>query len=315
MDDGCNSTPHASGKRHANQVGSSFSFPKPPLTYGQQVDHLVDRGLVVEDRSFAEKALSETNYYRLRGYWLDLEDGTGFVPDASFEDIWHIHELDRALRRWLWSAIEPVEIKARTAFAYRVAMEAGPMGYMDPSLYLDGRRLEKSLNAVGREVRQALHFKTPCVVHNIEKYGALPSWAMVEVASMGTVSNLYGNLRHDGVGGLVRESVASDFGAKSRLLSSWLHHLTVVRNVCAHHGRVYGRSMPVAPALLAKDRRKKPAGVMPTLLVLARIYQRSWPQEWPSMVDDLNAVFQEHSDVALNPLGVGEGWRSTLLEA
>ncbi|MBW3093069.1 hypothetical protein KIH79_09065, partial [Bifidobacterium sp. 82T10] len=69
-----NSTPHARMFDAANQAGSfSFSPMKPALSYTEQVRRLRDRGLIISDESKAVKLLSDTNYYRLRGYWITLE--------------------------------------------------------------------------------------------------------------------------------------------------------------------------------------------------------------------------------------------------
>jgi hypothetical protein len=54
-----------------NPAGFSFSrgdmetYNKPPLTFRQQVDLLVNRGLFVSDLTNAEQFLSQVNYYRL----------------------------------------------------------------------------------------------------------------------------------------------------------------------------------------------------------------------------------------------------------
>jgi hypothetical protein len=64
-----------------------------------------DRGLIVTNTEFALGKLRDLNYYRLRGYWLTLEDGNRFVKGTTFDDVWKIYQLDCELREWVWKAI------------------------------------------------------------------------------------------------------------------------------------------------------------------------------------------------------------------
>lgn len=311
-----NSTPHASHFGDANQAGSS-SFPpmKQPLSYGEQVDLMVERGLDIPDRDSAERHLSETNYYRLRGYWLTYEQDGHFLPGTSFEEIWDTYLLDVALGFWLWNAIEPIEIKARTSFAYRMSMDFGPLSHRDASLFTSKQDHKKSMDRLNEEIRRSKRDKVPCVVHNLAKYGDLPVWAAVETMTLGTVSSLYGNLSKTATDAddvpVVRQ-IASDFGTKPRYLKSWLRHLTYVRNICGHHGRIYNRIMTVRPLLLKKDLPYAGNKGFPTFLSLARIYQASWPDRWPSMVDSLRKIVDDHGTVSLTPMGFPSEWESAL---
>lgn len=79
-----NSTPHASVHDTANQAGSfSFSQVKPALSFEQQVELMRSRGLAVDDVDEAIRWLSETNYYRIRGYWLTFERDGRFIQGTT----------------------------------------------------------------------------------------------------------------------------------------------------------------------------------------------------------------------------------------
>ena len=144
------STPHARGNA-ANQAGSSFSTLPPATTFEEQLIKMEGRGLVVDDSSFAISKLRDLNYYRLRGYWLTLEDGVSFIQGTSFDDIWEIYQLDRELRKRLWQAMAPIEIKLRTQFAYEFAHRCGPDAYLDPANYHLQDSFDKALANYERE--------------------------------------------------------------------------------------------------------------------------------------------------------------------
>lgn len=301
-----NSTPHATHESGANQAGSFCISPKPPLTYRQQVDLMVSRGLLVKDEADAALKLSEVNYYRLRGYWLTYERNGRFMPSTTFEMIWDTYRFDAEFRNLIWSLISPVEIKARTSLAYHMSHECGPLSYGDAGMFRDANRHAKSIASIRREVERAKRDRVPCVLHNLEKYGDLPIWAAVEIMSMGTVSQLYGNLDPSQCG--AQKAIAADFGVKPFLLKSWLRHLTYVRNICGHHSRLYNRIMTVRPTLMRADARLDGNKELPTIVVLKRIYERLWPEAWPTAVGRLAEIIEHHPSVSVAPLGFPTNW-------
>lgn len=309
------STPHARGNA-ANQAGSSFSPLPEATTYEQQLARMKARGLAVDDEEFALSRLRDLNYYRLRGYWLTLEEDGTFVEGTSFDDIWELYQLDRELRRWLWQAVAPIEIKLRTQFAYEFAHRCGPDAYLDASNYFRQENFDRALANYERERDRAYSQDVPYVVHNMDKYGKLPVWAAVEIMSFGTLSMFYGNLDftvgvdEDGTG--LADAIAEAFGTKQRYLKSWAHHLTTVRNIAAHHDRFYNRVMNIRPLLLRRDSRHASCKQFPTLLIIKRIYERSWPGEWRTLGKELSDCFERHPKVDLSPMDFPSNWKSIL---
>ncbi|RSX52990.1 Abi family protein [Bifidobacterium samirii] len=310
-----NSTPHASAHGAANQAGSFFFPMKPALDYASQVAHLRERGLVIEDAADAASWLSDTNYYRLRGYWITLERDGRFIPGTTLGDIRGIYRLDQELRLWLWHAIGPIEIKARTSLAYHLARACGPLAHRESGLFSDGRAHARSMSGYEKEMARAERGNVPCVTHNLRKYGDLPVWAAVEIMSMGTMSQLYGNLSGRASypdGTTVSQAVSKDFDIKPYLLKSWLRHLTYVRNLCGHHSRIYNRSMTTRATMLRKDSRHEGLKAWATIVVIMRMYQRAWPGRWADMADSLTRIIDSHPDVDLKPMGFPDDWRNVL---
>ena len=309
------STPHASGNA-ANQAGSSFSSLPPATTFEEQLVKMESRGLAVDEQSFAIAKLRDLNYYRLRGYWLTLEDDGSFIQGASFDDILEIYQLDRELRSWLWQAMAPIEIKLRTQFAYEFAHRCGVDAYLDEGCYWRSDNFERAMKNYVRERDRAYDQRVPYVVHNMDKYGKLPVWAAVEIMSFGTLSMLYGNLnRNAGVdadGISLSEAIAKAFGTKPRYLKSWAHHLTTVRNIAAHHDRFYNRMMNIQPTMLRQDRRYAGNKQFPTFIIIKRIYETSWPGDWNKLGAELAFCFDQHPGVNLAPMGMPNNWKRVL---
>jgi abortive infection bacteriophage resistance protein len=80
-----------------------------------------------------------------------------------------------------------------------------------------------------------------------------PVWAAAEVMSLGLLSSWYDNLKPYAT----RVAISGAYQLDDSVLTSWLRHLTNVRNICAHHGRLWNRKFVVTPQLP----RTKPAGL------------------------------------------------------
>ena len=289
---------------------------KPFLTIEQQIEHLNAIGICTENSSEVADCLAEGNYYRLRAYWMTFERNGAVIPGTSFDQVWKTYCLDSELRHWLWTSLEPIEIKLRAQFAYHLAENCGPKSYLDSAHFSNRSQHAHLLASYERELARAIKNQEPCACHNMEKYGVLPIWAAVEIMTMGQVSSLYGLLINDrGMDSSAAETVsgvARAFGLRPTILKSWAQHLCGVRNVCGHHNRFYNRIMRVRPKLLARDAKWASNKEFPTFLVLKRIYEVSWPEVWTKLIWELGSTLEAYQDVPLEPMGFPTNWRGIL---
>lgn len=244
-----------------------MKYDKQPLSYAEQVDLLVSRGLIVANRTEAETFLSRVNYYRLSAYRQPFEKGPHqFLQGTTFEQLSSLYEFDRKLRGLILEAIEPVEIATRTAVVYRLTHRLGAFAHSNPgnfrSKFDHGRWMTDVLGETERSKETFIeHFKT-----TYSEYPQLPMWAAVEILSFGSLSKLYGGLQNED-----QRAIAGIFGQHHRVFGSWLHTLVYIRNICAHHARLWNRELAIAPKLPTNDPRwraiaggaeKKIAGVL-----------------------------------------------------
>ena len=69
-------------------------YKKPALTFEQQLSHLQNRGLVINDQADALLKLSAISYYRLSGYWFPFrlrdkngQPGNHFIAGTGFDQV------------------------------------------------------------------------------------------------------------------------------------------------------------------------------------------------------------------------------------
>ena len=225
-------------------------YDKPVLSFRQQVELLESRGLVIDNRALAEAALADTNYYRLSAYWIPFQQERDiFRPGTAFEDIRALYEFDQKLRIGVVQGLERFEIAFRTTAANYLADTYGPFAHADSANF------DPSFNHAawyGKLVEEITRARETFIDHYKAKYEgfpALPIWMAVEVMSFGSLSYLYrGMKRRD------RESISTRFDAAEPVMVSWLHTLVYIRNLCAHHSRLWNRDLAVAPILPRSNR-------------------------------------------------------------
>lgn len=203
--------------------------------------------MAVPDHALASHCLQHISYYRLRAYWLPFEEASPepgdhkFRANVSFDDVLSLYIFDRRLRLLVMDAVERVEVSLRGSWAHHLAMKYGPHGYLDPSLY---RRTDRFAQAFTQLIDDLRRSKDTFIVHYKNKYDDPehpPIWMTAEVISLGQLSMWLSNLKHRPD----RQAVAKPFGLDEMIFVSLAHHLTYVRNICAHHGRLWNKQITV----------------------------------------------------------------------
>ncbi|MBZ9539788.1 Abi family protein [Modicisalibacter tunisiensis] len=225
-------------------------FNKPPLTHDAQLDLLIQRGLTVPDRQRALHYLRHLNYYRLGAYWLPFEADHQthlFRPGTALDDVLNLYIFDREFRLLVMDAIERIEVSIRTDWAYHMAHTHGPHCHLDRSLFKPAWRYEERRHSLEKEVQRS---QETFIRHLREKYDEPlpPIWALVEVMTFGQLSQWLANTRQR----RDRNAVAREYDFDESVLCSVLHHLSTVRNLCAHHARLWNREFTLLPKLPSK---------------------------------------------------------------
>ena len=216
-----------------------MQFPKAPITFAKQVDLLEERGLVINDKEAAAFYLSHINYYRLGTYWWSfIEDHQNhtFKSGTTFEQVLNLYSFDRELRLLLLDAIERIEVSLRTQWSYHLAKKHGSHAHLDPTAFTSKFNHNDFVSNICAEIQRTsdTNIKKQNQKYN-EETPAI--WIIAEVMSFGWLSRSY-----DAIGRrALKNDIADSYKVKETILSSFLHHITTVRNICAHHSRLYNR--------------------------------------------------------------------------
>ncbi len=220
------------------------SFNKPFLNLDDQIKQLKARGMNFHDEVKAKHYLGNLNYYRLGGYWLLFEDNHSthtFKNNVYFEDVLNLYIFDRELRLLLLDAIERIEVSVRSKLAYHLADAFGSHVHLNKSAFTSEYKYNKTLDKLKSEIDR--NKSETFISHHLDKYAEVlpPIWVSVEVMTLGQISNWYSNIKSR----QHRQSIAKYYNLDEKILRSLLHHLTIVRNTCAHHSRVWNKRFTV----------------------------------------------------------------------
>lgn len=295
---------------------NKIAYPKEQKSFDEQIALLKQRGMYFEDEVRANCILQNVSYYRLSGYWYPLlkdKQRHIFKDGASFDNAYSIYKFDSALRKLVLSEIEKIEIAVRTQFSYIMSQEYDGWWFTDSSLFSTPAKHAKTLAKVEDEYNRS---DEDFIVSFKAKYCNRfpPSWITLEITSLGTMSILYSNLK----GGRCRRQIAKYFGVADTIMVSWLHTITYVRNICAHHSRLWNKTFGIAPMM--PRRTTFPFVTLPTkgtqhvYFVLCMIqYLLNIINPSNTFRNKINVLLEEYPNIDIVAMGFPENWKEQLL--
>lgn len=240
-----------------------MKYTKPYLDISQQIELLQQRGLIVTDADRAGEYLRRIGYYRLSAYWYSFRQssltrdpdgrmkavvGDAFRPGTEFPTVLSLYVFDKKLRLLVLDALERIEVALRTDVALLLGAKDA-WAHRNPDM-LHGNFARR----VKPGARQTLHAewlqkldgiaarsREEFAQHFRGKYteSPLPIWMAVELLEFGALSHFIA-----GMTVADQQLLARRYGLpRWELLPSWVRTLTFVRNVCAHHGRLWNRAL------------------------------------------------------------------------
>lgn len=292
-------------------------MPKPAITIQDQIQLLQARNMSFRDVANAPHFLANISYYRLKGYWWEMQDDVvnhHFRNGSYFEDAIDLYNFDRHLRLIIFNGIERIEIALRTKLIYHLSLSYGADWYLNPGLFDKQSEflsfVSKIYSDMGRSSEEFIvrHFVNHPTEHP-------ESWKALEVLTLGALSKLYQNLRHQLP---EKNQIARDFGLyNQKFLASWLLAITVVRNIIAHHSRLWNRviinkydwppstPMPILNYVPDNLQRRK---IFP--LLSAILYMNSHISPGNHLKQELNALFAQFPHISLSRMGFPATWQN-----
>ena len=329
-------------------------FDKPEKNNQELIEEWERRGLEIPDRQRAERYLEFISYYRLSAYTIPFQKigEHTFKSGTSFDDILMLYVFDRELRLLVMDAVERIEVAVRAQICNVHSLELGRDGDSYGAFwYLDGRhfsrkfahfrllaniekqlldekvRLDRDINNINKRERVSLETKQVLIgnaqkdnfirhyVSQYEEPKLPPCWMMVEMLTWGELSHLYAGLKSSAI----KKKIAVNLGVNAEILESWLKALNSIRNICAHHGRLWNKELGVAIkipksdairwlSLELEDNVRFERRIYSILVALQTILYKISPHS--AWAKRLRRLLKKYPNIPRSNMGMPENWES-----
>jgi abortive infection bacteriophage resistance protein len=317
-----------------------LSYDRPWKSFEEQLALLKNRALVVTNDVAALRYLERIGYYRLSAYLhtfrqfeMALEGNRlisrqldTFVPNTHFLDAVNLYWFDRRLRLVLMDALERIEIAVRVDIAYLLG-QRGPLVHHEISQFHPSFAKKKNRHT-GMLAFDQWHEKYGSLInrskedfvkHYRRSHGEqLPIWVAVEVWDFGAMSQLFSMMKAND-----QTAISSKYGVQDfKVFASWLRSLNYLRNLVAHHSRVWNRNVIDQPRLPKKgeiswcddfignnDLIAKPFILMSICNHLMNIINKDscWNKRLSSLFSEFPDI-QSDRKPRVDDMGMPEGW-------
>lgn len=236
---------------------SGLTFNKKAISTEEQLNLLISRGLIINDRRSAVELLKSIGYYRLSSYMRNFQEGQEhlFKGNAEFKDIIDLYFFDMELRSICLIALEKIEIAYRAAITNIMCTKFDSHWFYNKEAFKDHISIENDIlpcikDSIQKKKNNPDEYAETFIKKYYENYSspALPPfWMVVETFTIGTLNWLFHNLKRQHKKEIV-EYIG--FKEKDKLFvtdADWLFPLCVTRNICAHHSRLYNRIFKITP--------------------------------------------------------------------
>jgi abortive infection bacteriophage resistance protein len=316
-----------------------MTYQKPYLPLAQQRELLEGRGMHIPDHAKAEEYLRRIGYYRLSAYWYPfrrlerLADGSHRLGDCfkdgtTFKHVTDLYAFDKTLRLLAIDAIERIEISTRTEVALAI-------GRHDPWAHRDPKAVDANFTRISENHsdskydgwlrkldERAATSKEEFAVHFRSKYPSepMPIWIAVELLDFGPLSHFLSGMRYADL-----QHVEKGYGGlRPHLVKSWVRSLSGVRNVCAHHSRLWNKPLIDQPAKPQRgeipdldhieespwSNRRIYAAFSVMNVMLQRVNPRT---KWPDRLKAHLQTFPVAPNISLQDAGFPKGWQELSL--
>lgn len=284
-------------------------YCKPQLSVDSQITLLKNEGLIFLDEDKAKHLLNHISFFRFKSYLkpFRITSSKTFKPNSTFESAYSLYKFDSELRKLISSELEKIEVSIRTQLSLIMSDRLGIYWFTDSNNFRDTNLhislLQSLKNELDRNDDEPINrFKS--------KYNNVfpPSWMTFEISSFGTLSKMYNWLK----AGYMRRQVATFYGLSDTVMTSWLHSIVYVRNICAHHGRLWNKQMSInavtprnlsLPFINIPNDTKKLYYIISIILYFLQTINPN-----NTFVYRFKSLIQEYPNIDLSAMGFPAGW-------
>ena len=293
-------------------MATTIPFNKSYSNPHDIVSLLQSRGLHISDTNKAEHYIERIGYYRLSAYMHPFlcapKELNRYKHNASFDKVMMLYRFDKKLRLFLFNEIEKIEVAVRSTVANICCEIIGnPFWMTDDAYFTDNVKFTKTIQLIDAELRKS---REEFIVHFKKTYSNPypPAWILSEILPFGIITNIYSNIKDK----KIKKRVSQAFGLQIEPFESWLTIVTLTRNSCCHHARVWNKQNTIRATIPNRINRPWITLSTDSLRIYLNIciikYFLDIVSPGNDMLAKLQWLFVKFPEVDLKALGFPNGW-------
>ena len=294
-------------------MANRVPFHKTYTNSHDLVNLLQSRGLAVADPANAERYLEYIGYYRLSAYMYPLlqipKELHQYKQGTTFGQVMTLYRFDKKLRLFIFNEIEKIEVAVRSAIVNTGSELTGnPFWMTDEVNFTNHSKFVYTMTLIDAEISRS---REDFIVHFKQAYSDPypPAWILAEVLPFGVMTNIYSNIKLP----RLKKGIAQKFGLQVAPFESWLTIVTLTRNSCCHHARVWNKQNTIRPMLPNRmsgawlTLHTDPLRIYFNLCIIKYFLDVISPQN--DMSDKLLRLLSDYPSIDLNAMGFPKGWQ------
>lgn len=275
--------------------------------------------------------LSHTGYFRCSRYGKFLISHANDIGTKPTQDmLFHLYEFDTKLRELLFHYCQIAEIQFKAHLADSISLKLNNATFYLNRQFYTPSRSERDKVKKQSSIRffktffQNLVDDSSDLIKNARKHpelkeyrkggakstNTLPCWVFFSYMELGTIINIYAYLRGDLRAYVLKYGYSKNHYGKSstKQFDTWLEALRNLRNICAHHNILVGKtSSVVLPEAIDVQLLLSDTDLFSRLYALKKILPVS---EHKQLKHDLQKLIN-HSKIDISSLGIlPKDWES-----
>lgn len=271
-------------------------YTKPHATAEERVRHLRNRGLLIPRPAVAARKIEEIGYERLRIYFLSRRDRQGDKPfhaGTAYSHILRLYECDAKLRDICFMGVGRFELAFRNRLSEVLSGRFGSHPYFESSAFKGSEKHNEALQKIIHVFERSKDERAKHYRQTYTEPPLPPIWILKEFMTFGAAARLYAALATP-----VRTDIASHFGVSVLpVFDSWASAFVDLRNICAHHDRLFNRRFQKQPQTYKRGAvpAAGPATLKAQLECLDFVLDRSGPKS--GLVERVRKVIDRYPEV------------------
>ncbi len=224
------------------------------LTYKEQLEKFISRGMIVKNRDKAVERLKHISYYKIKQFSMFFMDSNGtYKTNTSFEAVVQNFYFDKNLRMEFLKCSEKIELSIKNKIAYLLGAKYGVFGYLKFSSWCNRSIPKNEVQEEEKKFKKKIQNKMKIfsdnsivkdfVVNNPSEI-YLSIWRLSEVLTFGEALYLFDMMSQQN-----KVSIARSYNLKVDEFTSYINNIKLVRNLCAHNMAIINLKLKTIPKI------------------------------------------------------------------